>query len=163
MKTSFSIPCKTFSINDKFCNSRSYTTSNYKNWEAKTLYQLDKTNIQEKLEQIRKYLDPSKHLVEINLTAYYPYDILFTKKGDPSSKCHDVTNWEKILVDLLFLPKYFSKSTPYGVKNINQDDKWLFDCNSKKRISDTYSIEIEIIIHDKHDIFPQYFQNTTQS
>lgn len=162
MEASFQIPIKTFSINEKSTRNASYTTQKYKDWAAKALYQLDKPSVKEELKKIREYLNIEKHIIEVELIAYYPKDVVFTKKDLPSSRCHDITNWEKILVDLMFLPNYHDRKVPYGCQNLNIDDKYLFDCISRKRISTEHKIEVTIKVHHKQDIFPEYFQNKEQ-
>lgn len=148
MKAIITLPLKTFSVNQMYYGNRQIKTVAAKEWSYTVFHELSKKHNQEELLKLREYFDPSKHVYVLNMTAYYPKEILFTKKGYISGRAHDITNWEKPLVDLIFHPKYFDISTPYGCKNLNIDDKFVTDCYSKKRpsLDDNYSIKITLRI-----------------
>jgi adenine-specific DNA methylase len=109
-------------------------------------FQMDLEENKKALEELRSHFDPEKHCYSISLTAYYPPKIFRTKKGTISAKTHDITNWEKSIVDCLFLKKHHENGVPFGANNLNTDDKYIVDMVSKKRPStdNTYSIVAEI-------------------
>ena len=133
-----------------YYNNRSAKTQNALEWSAQILHQLNKVEIQKKLKKARDFYNPKKHKYEINLKAYYPREILFTKDGQLSGKCHDISNWEKPLIDLIFLKKYFDKPSPYGCKNLNVDDKHLSKLISEKCLSKdgTFYIVVKLTIKE---------------
>lgn len=163
MEKSFILPIKTFSLNKKHCRDARHTTRDYKDWEATVCYELDKKERREALKELRETFEDSTDIYILEFTAYYPREILFTKKDKPSSKCHDITNWEKPLQDILFDTKFFARTAPYGCKNLNIDDKYVFDLISKKRASDKFEIHVNIKILKKSDIFPEFDQSKEQS
>lgn len=57
---------------------------------------------------------------------------LFNKQGKISSRAEDLSNVEKMLLDVLFLPKYHVQPWPDGVPNLNADDKYVLELSSKK-------------------------------
>lgn len=117
-------------------------------WEHTVMHHLSKQETKTKLKNLREYFDKNQHGYIVELKFYFPEEILFTKKGHLSSRAHDLTNVEKPLVDLLFLPCYFEKKPPYGCENLNIDDKYLIRCLSEKQIADTHRIDISIEIVD---------------
>ncbi len=121
-----------------------------RDWSYHIFHQLNSDDIQEKLEKLREVFNSDEHVYHIELSHYVPESRLFTKAGKLSRNCYDLTNIEKSIVDLLFLPKYFDKINPYGVKNLKMDDVYLMRLVSEKRpsIDKDWHIGIEISIHD---------------
>jgi hypothetical protein len=130
---------KAFSINGMYCRSITKTTAAYKVWRQGVLREMSLGANLEALSTIRNTFNPKIHRYCITITYYVPYNILFTKAGQMSARCFDVSNFEKPLLDILFDPKYHGK-TP----NLNSNDKYISDLTSLKRASDEYSIEVNI-------------------
>jgi len=146
MKHTFMLPIKGFSINSFYTANRRFKTSAAREWTITVQHFLKDSKIQKKLENLRDYFNPQKHVFEITLKFYYPKNKLFSSTGGISSKSFDCSNVEKPLIDILFLPKYFEE-TP----NLNIDDKYIVKLLSEKKISrdnKSYYIEIEIVIKD---------------
>jgi hypothetical protein len=123
-----------------------YKTSHATEWTYQVFDALSREENQEKLKRLRDYFDPNLHNYAIRLIAIYPHSEYTTKKGLVSSRTIDITNWEKPLIDCIFLPKFFELSPPSGCQNLNMDDKFLTEMFSKKKAGDEYRIEIEISI-----------------
>jgi len=136
-----------------FYKSRSYTTAEYKEWQVNILELLGSSRNQESLKYLRDTFDSKEHRVEVLITHYFPQHIMFTEEGLMSSKAFDITNIEKPLVDIIFLPKYYKQNPPYGIKNFNNDDKFISDCVSRKRASYDFVIEVNIAIKPLSDIW----------
>ncbi len=115
-------------------------------WSYRIMHQLSLPQNQEQLEKIRASFDRNKHCFQLSMRALYPKNILYKKDGTISAKSMDLTNWEKPLVDLLFLPKYFDVPSPYGCKNINCDDKYVTSMYSTKAVSESGTHKIEITV-----------------
>jgi hypothetical protein len=148
MRVKIRISEKPFSINAMYYMDKRNKTREAKEWSYSVFHQLSSEQNLAKLEKIRDYFDPAKHHFHVSLRAYYPRHILHRKDGAVSAKSIDVTNWEKPLIDLLFLPKYFNTPSPYGCKNLNVDDKYITSMLSAKIISpeDRHYIDIEIAV-----------------
>ena len=130
-----------------YCKNRSWKTKEYNEWSCAVFHRLDTEDSLKSLEDLREFFDPKIHKYLINLKFTYPKDILYTKKGALSARAHDISNIEKPLIDLLFLPVYFDKPSPYGCKNLNIDDKYITKMSSEKVPGEEFNIEIEIEIN----------------
>ena len=129
-----------------YCKNRSWKTQKYKDWAASVCHRLSTDENLQKLEDLRNHFDTLQHYYAVDLRFYYPQNILITKKGSMSAKAHDVSNIEKPLIDIVFLPQFFNVPSPYGCKNLNIDDKFIKKMSSEKIASDAHRIEIEISI-----------------
>lgn len=140
---------KAFSINSMYCKNRNYTTTDYKSWAQLILSLLKQKPNSPRLASLESFFDFNQHRYSITITTYFPSNILITKDGYMSSKAFDVSNIEKPLIDLIFLPKYHL-DTP----NLNIDDKFISDLSSRKRISSTgnHYIEVKLDILSLQDI-----------
>lgn len=101
---------------------------------------------QEKLTALRALFDPQKHAYEVSITAYYPADEFYTKKGQISNKTIDMSNGEKLIIDCFFLPKFCSEPFPYGCQNLECDDRFINTLVSHKKVGATRAIEVCIKI-----------------
>jgi Holliday junction resolvase RusA-like endonuclease len=154
MKRTFVLPIKALSINDVHCRDQRYLTAKAQEWIKNFLHIISEDSIKEKLKDIRDHFNSKKHSFKIDLTFYYPRDKYYTDKNEISSRIHDLTNIEKPLVDVLFLPKHHGDNPPYKALNLNVDDKFISDLTSKKRPAEDYLIEvsIEVISLEEVDI-----------
>ncbi len=146
MRARFSIPVKTFSVNKMYWGDGRTKTQEAREWSHTVFHYLDAPDIQEQFKSLREYFDPVKHRYVVRLKAFYPESVIYTKEGAMSSRCHDVTNWEKPLIDLMFLPVHGEKPNPYGVMNLMIDDKHLVRLTSSKHPSDDGECRIEVWI-----------------
>ena len=145
------IKSKPFSINAATYRDASIKTADYREWQAQVFHQLNNPVDLETFKAIKEQFDEKKNSFEVFITAFYPRDVFVTKENILSSRTIDVTNFEKLLVDLLFDKQYYSKPHPYGVRNICQNDKHIIDLHSKKRPHDLdhYLMHVEIRIVDR--------------
>lgn len=143
---------KPFSINKSYYggNKGRVKTSEFREWTCNVFHILSQTDNRLALKDIREYFSPEKHCIELCLTASYPKSEFLTKKGSISAKTVDTTNWEKSLVDCIFLPSNYGNQVPYTCENLNLDDKYVTSCISRKRASldDFYCIDVTISIID---------------
>lgn len=146
MKRTITLTTKPISINSMFCRDVRYKSVAYNEWSSNIFHKLQTEENLQAMEDLRDFFDPEKHGFVVNLKFFYPRNILFTKKGTLSAKAHDLSNIEKPLIDLIFLPCYFDKPSPYGCKNLNIDDKFICELSSKKLPAEEHSIEIELSI-----------------
>lgn len=112
---------------------RDQKTAAYRDWETTFLHELGKAGPQQALADLRNVFDINKHCYRMRITWHAPKSDFITKEGKISSRTFDVTNCEKILLDLICLPKYHVQSAHYGAKNLNIDDKYVLGLSSGKR------------------------------
>lgn len=146
MKRTIILNTKALSVNAMYCKNRSWKTAEYNQWSCAVFHKLDTKENLEAFSDLREFFDPLKHAYSVSIRFYYPQNILFTKKGSLSAKAHDLSNIEKPIIDLIFLPCYFDKSSPYGCKNLNIDDKFIYELSSKKLPAEEHRIEIDLSI-----------------
>lgn len=147
MKRTITIPIEPLSINKVHCRDQRYLTAAAQAYIQNVLISLSQKRTKKKLKELREYFNQTKHVYLIDVTFYYPRDKFFTKQDQISSRVHDLSNIEKPLIDILFLPKHFGDNPPYKAENLNIDDKYIADLHSHKRAADDYLIEITIEIN----------------
>lgn len=148
MRVTFTIPVRSFSINSMYYATKKIKTQAAREWECTVLHELSKPSILAQLDFMRSRFDKKIHGYEVSIVAYYPETELYTKTGELSSKVHDLSNIEKPLIDLIFLPKYFTQEYPYGCKNLNCDDRYIKRLHSEKRVGEA-ALEISLTIVSK--------------
>lgn len=150
MRVTFTLPLQPFSVNRTYYRDRRHKTQDFRDWELATINALAAPQVQSKLAKIREGFDAKKHGFVVRFKYMYPAAILFNKQGQISSRAEDLSNVEKPLLDVLFLPKYSVQPFPWGCPNVNADDKHVLRLNSSKTISpnDQHYIQISIAIID---------------
>ena len=146
MRRVITLKLKPFSINAMFCRDKRHKTIEAQVWACSVLVALALKENKKKLKELRQYFDPMKHVYKVELTFFYPDHVLYTKQGHVSSKAHDLSNVEKPLIDLVFLPKFYDRPSPYGAKNLNIDDKYILQLTSKKQSGKSFKIKISLHI-----------------
>ena len=137
---------KPFSINAMFCRDKRHKTIEAQEWSSSILVALALKENKKKLKELRQHFDYKKHVYKVDLTFFYPKHVLYTKEGPISARAHDLSNIEKPLIDLIFLPLYYDRPSPYGAKNLNIDDKYITHLISKKRAGKSFKIKVSIQI-----------------
>lgn len=125
---------------------RDQKTTAYRDWEVGFLHELRRPEPQAALKDLREAFVLHTHAYRARIIWYTPRASFLTKEGNLSNRTFDVTNVEKPIIDLIFLPKYHVQPVPYGCKNLNVDDKQLLSLTSGKRCSAEEKYEIEITI-----------------
>lgn len=141
---SFQLNLEPISVNSMYYGNRLHgKTIKAQDWTHSVFHELSSRQSIESFERLRSFFDPSKHVYSIDLTYRYPAEKLVTKAGHISNKSPDISNVEKPLIDLLFLPKYFDVPSPYGLKNLNVDDRYVVELHSRKIVGE---LGIDIIV-----------------
>ena len=135
---------KTASINSLYyANVRHGKTKAAKEWTLDVFRQLRKYETE--LTELREYFEPANHVYGVSMKILIPEHVLFTKAGELTSLVHDLSNVEKPLIDLLFLPKHFNECP-----QLNVDDRYLCYLRSAKvPTKNSYGIELTIEILSK--------------
>lgn len=146
MREVFKLSGPSFSINSVTGADKRYKTSEARDWECGVLHQLNSKENGEKFEKLRSHFDANKHAFAVTIVVEYPREKFLTKKGTVSAHTHDVSNYEKPLIDLFFLPKYYNQPDPYGAPNLNCDDKFITRMYSQKRAGARHAVTVAIKI-----------------
>jgi hypothetical protein len=115
-------------------------------WTMNVFHQLSTEAHEAAFEELRRHFDETKHVLVVEMTAFYPKEDFITKKGTISARTIDASNWEKSLLDCLLLKKFFGLPSPEGCMNMNTDDKFVVELRSLKRISETGKPRLEASI-----------------
>ena len=159
-KLELSIKAPPFSINSayylKSFNNKKATkirTQACRDWGDSILIQLQK--YKDKLIEMNKNFDEKCHAIKISLDFYIPEKKLYTKSGNVSALSSDITNIEKLLVDLIFDARFHGRALGGGlVTNLNINDKFIVEMRSRKMpCNDEYLINISIEIVDNRKYF----------
>jgi len=150
------LPLKAFSINSMTYATKKIKTPEAREWTSKVCYALKNPEIQKQFSDIRNEFDPSIHAFEVNLLFIYPKSTLYTLENSVSAKSMDLSNVEKPIIDILFLPSFHNAVGSLGVKNMNVDDRFILNMTSRKRASCTDKYEIHVHIK----IIPNEYENS---
>ena len=143
------LPIKAYSLNNMFYGNRHIKKTEARNWEIEILHYISSKIDQDAIKAFTALFDPKKHGIVIKLTYYYPKAELITKAGTLSSKSFDLSNVEKPLIDVLMLAKYSDSS----ITNLEIDDKFIVDLESKKRIGNEHSISVNFQLVELESYF----------
>lgn len=143
MRRSFTLPTKAFSINAAHYRDRSMKTKECRDWERQVLYLLSSPDIQSKILELRAAFDPDKHAFSIRLCFEYPPEVFFNAQGKLSARSFDLSNTEKLLIDLLFDEKY-ARNSHVAVQNLAANDKYVTSLLSCKKPGTRYNIHVAI-------------------
>lgn len=158
-KIEFEVDAEPFSINKayylKSFNGKSASkvrTRECREWGDRILIQLQKLG--DKLDEFNDYFDEKKHALSIKLKFLIPFNKFYTKAGHISIGSSDITNVEKLLVDLLFDERFNGRGLDgYLLKNFNINDKFIVAMESSKIPSKRdYKIKIVVEIIPKPEI-----------
>jgi Holliday junction resolvase RusA-like endonuclease len=130
----FSLPIKPFSINQKSCRDARYTTVPYKAWAQEAYEHMRQhSELVQFAINVHNVINPK---YEIKLCAYYPFSTFYNKSGGVSTKTIDITNYEKLLVDVLF----------NEILNVN--DKFIIKMLSEKKEAECHRIDVTLRLLD---------------
>lgn len=147
LSKTFVIDSKAFSLNKYLTGNGRFKSQDAVQWEASVIHKLSNPEFLEQFKEFADKFDRTQHRFEVELICYYPRTIFYTKKGEVSGRTFDCSNVEKPIIDILFGESYYNKSHPYGLKNINSDDRAICDLISRKRPADEHRVEVTIKLH----------------
>ena len=151
MKQVIKFHAKTISVNSMYYGNRLHgKTAEAKKWSSQILFTISKYS--EEFKALREFFNPKKHVYSFKMKMFVPRNVMYTKDGKMTSLIHDLSNVEKPLIDLIFLPKFYSEAPLFAEKapNLNIDDRYLQYLSSEKvPTEDFWGIEVELEIKDK--------------
>ena len=99
------------------------------------------------IQAIKTEFQPTKHALKVSYDFFYPYKLLYTKKGEISKRSFDLTNIEKLLQDNLFEHRYNGREIDgLIIENFDIDDKFIIDLHSSKNVHDKDYHETKITV-----------------
>lgn len=137
-----------FSINRLHYRDGKIKTQTARDWECRVFHELSKEPNSKILKELRDKFDHLKHGYIIKMVCFYAQEKLFNRQGAISAKSMDISNWEKPLIDLIFLEKFSELKPPFGAENLKTDDRFILQMSSGKRASKTPRIEVSLRIVD---------------
>lgn len=146
MRIRFTLPVPPFSINRMYYRDQRIKTREAREWTQQVFRYIHLTDIEERFDALREEQKRTGACYGVRLVANYPRYTFYNKQGKLSSRTMDVSNFEKPLIDLLFLPKYFNMPSPEGCRNLNSDDKLITALISQKRAVEAEEPSISVSI-----------------
>lgn len=148
MHISFTLNSPPFSINSAHYRNGN-RTQKCRKWADKIFYQLLDPQVQAQLEAMRKTFDQTAHQFSVDLTFYIPSSKYFTKSGKISCNSMDLSNIEKLLIDLIFDKRFHGRKLGKEViSNLAIDDAYITELRSRKLPSSSYSIRVQITLSE---------------
>lgn len=135
MRIKFDLNVEPFSVNRTYYRDRRVKTQDFRDWELQVIQALNRAEPQAQLAKLRSAFDAKKHGFVVKFDFYFPKSVLYNKQGLISSRAEDLSNVEKPLLDLVFLPKYHVQAFPWGCHNVNADDKSVLRLVSSKLVA----------------------------
>lgn len=143
----FKFQSKPVSINNFYYGDKRHgIREEAKDWQYQILAELASDTNKQIIANLKEKFNSDVNGYKVSIVYAAPASTFYTKQGKVSSRQIDLSNCEKSLIDLIFIPKY---NGVYGACNLDIDDKWIMELSSKKTIStDEYywtTVRIEII------------------
>lgn len=143
-----------FSINKAYYNkgNMKVRTQECRAWGASIVRKLANSEIQEQIKWFREQYKPDQHGLAINLSFGVLPEFFFTKSGLISIRSLDLTNVEKLLVDIIFNKKFDTSE----YESLNIDDKCLVQLYSEKIPSQDWIISVSLSLVDLNSLGVDY-------
>ena len=136
------------SVNSMYYNDKRHgKTKAALTWSEEVLYGLKK--YAPEIEKLTALFDSKKHVYTVHFIMNAPVDFYYNKAGEISARLIDVSNFEKPLLDLIFLPKFFGTNYPKQAINFNADDRYVRKLTSEKLPSDAWYFDMIVRIENK--------------
>lgn len=135
-----------FSINSAYYRNRQ-RTKECRAWGNQIHSQMSQPSVAAAIKLFKQSLDSHTKL-SVELNFKYPEKKLYTIKGEVSRRSMDLSNIEKLLIDLIFDKRFQDRITDCGniVESLEEDDKKIMKLISTKSLSDDDTYQIEAII-----------------
>lgn len=140
MQITITLPnIKPFSINNTYTRNVKYKSNAFNKWRKTVLEALNCPSNLSQCQSLADTFNPALHSFYVTITVFYPTEKFFVQgskgkspKGAISSRTMDLTNTEKVLIDLIFN------------KTISIDDRYISDLKSEKRPSEGFKTLVRI-------------------
>lgn len=137
MKRKFRVQnLKTISVNQMYTTKR-FITQNYSEWLQTVKFKLDNELDMQSIRELKNFYNPKIHKIHVHIIAQYSK--FYNKQGEISAHTHDVTNFEKACIDVLFDEKHLDIAND---KNIT---KMISEKMESKDSENHWECEVEIL------------------
>lgn len=135
-----------FSINSAYYRNRQ-RTKECRAWGNQIHCQLAEPQVAAALKLFKQSLTSHTKL-QVELNFKYPERTLYTLSGEVSRRSMDLSNIEKLLIDLIFDKRFQDRLTDngYSIVSLEEDDKKIMKLISTKSLSEDNTNQIEVII-----------------
>jgi len=147
LKLHFGLPG--FSINSMYYATRKTKTTEARRWSCAINYHVRDQAAD--IAEFRQSFDPLKHVFHVEIQYFMKN--FYSKEGRVSNKTFDLSNIEKPLIDLVFIPSNHGE-VPYQSPNLNIDDRYITRLVSEKLPGLEDEIIFKIQIHPKPELQP---------
>lgn len=138
------------SVNSTYVRGQNGVTKSQdaREWFQEACFLLGTQENSEKLKLLREAFNPKLHYYSFTIFAIYPEKELITRKGEMSARAKDCSNFEKSILDVFMLPKFFTEAPPYGCPNLNIDDRYVGELRSYKARGKQAGIKVRIEVKE---------------
>jgi hypothetical protein len=135
-----------FSVNKAYYRNRQ-RTEECRRWGNNILTQLQDPRLRADLISLRDSYDALRHSFFIEITHFTPK--LYTKAGTINKRSMDLSNIEKLLIDLIFDTRFQGRIiNDMEINNLGIDDATILDMVSRKRYGPDYKILVRISLQN---------------
>lgn len=146
-KLNLKLDAPPFSINSAYYKKSKVRTQKCRAWGDAIHAQISLPDVARQIVDFRTKIH-EKSFIHAELRFYYPSSKLYTQRGGISRLSMDLSNIEKMLIDLIFDKKYTGRISDANlpIETLCADDKLLTRLVSEKIVSpqDAYTTVIEL-------------------
>lgn len=133
-----------FSINKAHYVRTKTRTKECREWGDRILQLVkDSPDIVRSFRKINKLFDPAIHCIHLDIVFQIPKEIFFTKEGKVSRRKQDLSNIEKMLIDILFDVRHQRGN----MINLGIDDQYIVDLHSRQYPAKNYCILLQLTVN----------------
>jgi hypothetical protein len=132
-----------YSINAAYYRGSFNMTQECRTWRKTVIKSLSQGVNQAELDTLRESFVAELHALVVKITFNLPHTTYFTLKGDINAKSMDLSNIEKLLIDIIMDERFFTRGE---VRNANINDKYIIKLHSEKNPSLQASIMVDLYI-----------------
>lgn len=131
---------KPFSINNAYYKQTFTMTRECRQWRFTVIKALSSQNNLTEITKFRESFNPKLHGIALSLKFIIPHDWFYTQEGEVSLRSMDLSNVEKLLIDILFDKRFTERRE---LANLNINDKAIIHLDSQKHPGNSWKIIIE--------------------
>lgn len=138
--------CKPFSINNAYYKKSFTHTKECRQWRKTIIEALSTPENLYAMEALRDtFKVGGNHALNVTIIYGVHKEWFWTQKGDISRRSQDLSNVEKLLIDIIFDSRFYERGE---IENLNIDDKYITVLHSEKTWSNTWNIEVTLSLVD---------------
>lgn len=135
-----------FSTNSAYVRKTFNLNGECRLWRKTVIKALKMPQNQAVMDQVRDTFFSPVHGIVAHITFNLSYMTYFTLKGDVSAKSMDLSNIEKLLIDIIFDERFFERGE---IRNCNINDKYILKLHSEKNPVLTSNIVVDLHVYER--------------